>query len=220
MNIVAVAGTASSRPSNDDDAMMRVGSFTPTEVELSLPAEQEPEALDIARLKRGEASALADVYRRYHTKLRAFAQRFLGDSAAAEDLVHDVFVALPGSVARFRGEGSLEGFLFSIAINISRHHVRSAIRRRAAMAKLAVIPTKDSGDPERDTSRRQLAGALQRALDQLSHEHRATFVLCEVEGRAAAEVASILGAPEATIRTRVFYAKRKLRELLTAGGHT
>jgi len=218
LNVLATPGTASGGFAID--AMMRVGSFHPAEVELSLPTEQdEAEALDTARLKRGDASALAEVYVRYHARLRSFAHRFLGDKAAAEDLVHDVFVALPSSMARFRGDGSLEGFLFSIAVNISRHHVRSAIRRRAALSKLALIPTKDSDDPERDAARRELAHALQRALDQLSHEHRATFVLSEVEGRSAGEVARILGTPEPTVRTRVFYAKRKLRELLQAGGH-
>ncbi|WP_394823931.1 RNA polymerase sigma factor [Pendulispora albinea] len=204
--------------------MMRVGTYQSAQVDLSLATHQDrpedPDAADVARLKRGEPSALADVYMRYHARLRAFAYRFLGDDSVAEDLVHDVFVALPASIARFRGEGSLEGLLFSIAVNCSRHHVRSAIRRRSAMSKLAVIPQKDSDDPERDTSRRELASILQHALDQLSHDHRATFVLSEVEGRPAAEVATILGTAEATVRTRVFYAKRKLRELLSAGGHT
>lgn len=73
-------------------------------------------------------------------------------------------------------------------------------------------------DPERGASDRQLADALQRALDALPLDQRVAFVLCEVEERTSVEAAEITGAPEATMRTRLFHAKRKLRELLTAEG--
>ena len=66
--------------------------------------------------------------------------------------------------------------------------------------------------------REQAASALTRALDELSHDHRVAFVLCEVEERTSAEVSTIVGAPEGTVRTRLFHAKKKLRESLEAAG--
>jgi RNA polymerase sigma-70 factor, ECF subfamily len=66
--------------------------------------------------------------------------------------------------------------------------------------------------------RAKLAARLTRALDALPLDQRAAIILCEVEERTSAEAAAIVGAPEGTIRTRVFHGKRKLRELLEGEG--
>ncbi|MDC3962331.1 RNA polymerase sigma factor [Polyangium jinanense] len=168
----------------------------------------------VERLRRGESSAIAEVYDEHYATVRAFARRLTGDDAAAEDLVHDVFVSLPSAAQRFRGESSLKTFLVSIAVNHARHHLRSAARRRAVLERLGREPLPDTPNPERDVSRAALARALDRALDQLPVPQRVAFVLCEVEDRSAREAAEIMGVPEATARTRVFHAKQKLRALL------
>ncbi|MBS2018119.1 MAG: RNA polymerase sigma factor [Deltaproteobacteria bacterium] len=168
----------------------------------------------LARLRRGEAEALTLVYEQHHRTVRAFAQRLVGDIEAAEDLVQDVFVALPASLARFRGDASLRTFLVSIAVNHAKNHVRAAARRRAALANLAREPEAASPDPERDVTRRELADRLMLALDALPLEQRVAVVLAEIEERTSSEISAIVGAPEGTVRTRLFHAKRKLRELL------
>ena len=58
----------------------------------------------VARLRRGDPQAVAQVYDAYHHQVRAFARRLVGNDASAEDLVHDVFVSLPGAIKRFRDE--------------------------------------------------------------------------------------------------------------------
>jgi len=173
------------------------------------------EARLIARLRAGELGALGEAYDAHHAHVRAFACRLLGDESAAEDLVQDTFVALPRAIGRFRGEGTLRAFLVSIAANHARHFVRAAVRRRAAAARLAREPEPaGQKSPESGAVRRQLADELVHAMDELSLDQRVALVLCEVEERTAGEVAQIVGAPEATVRTRVFHAKRKLREVL------
>ena len=72
--------------------------------------------------------------------------------------------------------------------------------------------------PERQTERRQLAEALTGALDTLPVAQRVAFVLCDVEERTSSEVARIVGVPEATVRTRLFHARKKLRAELSARG--
>jgi RNA polymerase sigma-70 factor (ECF subfamily) len=166
----------------------------------------------ITRARRGDGAAVGHLYRRYHHHVRSFARRLLGDATSAEDLVHDVFVALPRALGGFRAHASLPVFLLSIAANQSRTHVRSAIRRRRAMDRLELEPTVTSVGPDHAVERRELATALTLALDSLPDEQRLAFVLCEVEERTAVEVAAILEIPEGTVRTRVFHARRKLRE--------
>ena len=182
---------------------------------------QDPTLTLIERLRQADPAAVGEVYDEHHTAVRAFARRLVGDTAAAEDLVHEVFVTLPRAIRRFRGESTLRTFLVSIAVNHARHHVRAASRRRAAMDRLALEPaasTTTPSDPEADTRRRELAAALTRALDQLPIDQRVAFVLCEVEERTSREAAAIAGAPEATMRTRLFHAKRRLRATLEKEG--
>ena len=165
-----------------------------------------------------DPAAVGEVYDRHQRAVRAFASRLVGDASAAEDLVHEVFVALPRAMRNYRFESSLRTFLISIAVNHARHHVRSATRRRAAMGRLALEPEGISADPEQLQRRKELASLLTRALDTLPLEQRVTFVLCEVEERTSREVAEITGVPEGTVRTRLHHAKKKLREQLSQEG--
>ena len=163
---------------------------------------------------RVEPLDLAKTYEAHADRVYAFARRLVGDDASAEDLVHEVFVTLPRAIKSFRGDSSLETFLISIAVNVARHHVRSAVRRRAAMERFANEPKPAPEEPDRSAERRQLATKLTQALDQLPIDQRVAFVLCEVEQHTSVQAAEIVGSPEGTIRTRVFHAKKKLRELL------
>ncbi len=172
----------------------------------------------LAGLRAHEPSAIAQAFCSHHRAVRSFARRLLGDDAAAEDLLQEVFITLPRASAKFRGDGSLQSFLFSIAVNHARHHIRAAIRRRRALEKLAIEPPESATATDESTHRRQLAALLVRALDQLPLDQRVAFVFCELEGITSKEAASTLGVPEATIRTRLFHGKRKLREHLEREG--
>ena len=172
----------------------------------------------VVRLTLGDRTAVAEAYDAHHSAIRAFAKRLVGETAAAEDLVHEVFVALPQAIKNYRGEASLRTFLISVAVNHSRHHVRAAARRRYAMERYEREPPRSSNDPEQSTGRRELANVLERCLDALPLDQRVAFVLCEVEERSSSEVATIVGAPEGTVRTRLFHAKKKLRALLEEAG--
>jgi RNA polymerase sigma-70 factor (ECF subfamily) len=173
-------------------------------------------------LRRRESAALGEAYDAHHTHVRAFARRLLGDDAAAEDLVQETFVSLPAAAARFRGDATLRTLLISMAVNHCRHHLRGAMRRRAAQVRMGSEPPPSSPawsrDPEATLRRAELAAALTRALDALPLEQRVAIVLCEVEERTTAEAARVVGVPEGTIRTRIFHGKRKLREWLAQEG--
>ena len=168
----------------------------------------------LADLRAGDIAALATAFDRWHQRVRVLARRLLSDPAAAEDVVQDVFTALPRAVRRFRGDADLETFLLGIAVKRVRHHRRAALRRRLALERLRVVDRRGPVDPEQDTYRRQLGARLASALDQLPLPQRVAFVLCEVEELTSVQAAVIADAPEATIRTRLFHARRRLRDLL------
>jgi RNA polymerase sigma-70 factor (ECF subfamily) len=169
----------------------------------------------VDRVADGDAQALALLYRQHHEAVRAFARRLLGNASVAEDLVHDVFLAAPAAFAGYRRDSEVRTFLVSIAINKAKHHLRAASRFRRAVERLGGEPApSNAAPPDEATERRQLCDELQRALDKLPIEQRVVVILCAVEERTAREAAEIVGAPENTIRTRLFHAKRKLRELM------
>ncbi len=182
--------------------------------------EVSEESLLLVRLRTGEAAAVGEVYDEYHAAVQGLARRLTGDAAAAQDLVHEVFVALPKAIRSFRGDASLRTFLLSMAVNHARHHLRAAARRRMAMDRFSREPRAGaaSAGQEADALNRDLGRELSRALDTLPLDQRVAFVLCEVEERTSREVAEIVGAPEATVRTRLFHAKRKLRDELEKRG--
>jgi len=171
----------------------------------------------LAQVCEGDRAALGQIYDQHHTAVRMLARRLLG-AEAAEDLVHDTFLSLPKALRRWNGQGALRSFILGVAVNHARHHVRGAVRRRLAMARYADEPQSSPRSQEEASEQRRLAALLMQALDQLSFQHRATFVLCEVEERASPEVAQILGIPEATVRTRLHHARQKLRAALQKAG--
>jgi RNA polymerase sigma-70 factor, ECF subfamily len=168
----------------------------------------------VLRLKQGEHAAVADLYDRYHAQVRAFARRFTGNDAHAEDLVQEVFIALPKAIHSFEERAKLSTFLLSMTYNLGRRHVRTAARHRAMQKRYEREPQSLTVDGEREFSNSELARQLLAALDTLPADQRAAFTLMELEDYSSAEVAEIVGAPEGTIRTRLFHAKRKLREQL------
>lgn len=185
---------------------------------LTLEALSASEESLVARVQRGDPDAIGEVYDQHHGALCSFATRLLADDHAAEDLVHDVFIALPGLIAKLRPEASLRAFLLGIAANRARHQLRSRSRRRRFAERLGFEPVARVEDPERLRERRGLAEALAHALERLPVDQRVTFVLKEIEGYSCRDAAEILGIPEATVRTRVFHARQRLRSALAEQG--
>jgi RNA polymerase sigma-70 factor (ECF subfamily) len=177
--------------------------------------DRDDEARLVAALRGGTLDAVAAAYDRWHQRVRVLARRLLGDDASAEDVVQEAFAALPGAMRGFRGEVGLEAFLLAIAVKRARHHQRAAWRRRRAMDGLAGQDPDPTRTPEQDAYQRELGQRLTRALDRLPHAQRVAFVLCEIEGMTSIEAARVADAPEPTMRTRLFHARRQLRDLLS-----
>lgn len=220
--------TIAVHPSLEHTAMnegdrLRVAPDWPT---IDPPRRHEPSSLDaldklaLARLLAGNADALGELFDRHAAAVLGFARRLLGDESSAQDLLQEVFLTLDQAARSFRGQSSLRTFLLSIAVNHSRHFVRAAARKRAVEHRLeqASPLSTESDSPEGLLLRAELAKQLSDAMETLPLDQRVAFVLSEVDDLTSTEVAQIVGAPEATVRTRVFHARTKLRQLLAKRG--
>ena len=154
------------------------------------------------------------LFARHRVPLYRWLLRMVRDETLAEDLLSDVFLDVWRQAAQFEARSSVSTWLLAIA----RFKALSALRRRID----AGWTTRPSPSRIRRTIRRSCCRSkdrgelLRRSLARLSPEQGEVIDLVYYHGKSVAEVADIVGVPEATVKTRMFYARRKLAELVRA----
>lgn len=179
------------------------------------PSEMSDEAL-VAACGTGESAALGALYDRHATTIRRFLARMSGtDERDLDDLVQATFELVARAARSFDGRSSARTWLFGVANNTARHHVRTEIRRRR-LAEAATLAGEQSAprDPSDEAIAHERAARLQEAIVALPPKLRETFVLVYLEGLPGGEVAELLNTREGTIWKRLHEARAKLRRLL------
>jgi RNA polymerase sigma-70 factor (ECF subfamily) len=179
----------------------------------SAPAEMSDEAL-VAACATGENAALGALYDRHVDSVRRFLARMSGtDDRDLDDLVQATFETVPRAARRFGGDSQVRTWLFGVANNVARHHVRSEMRRKR-LASAFAEERREAGDSASEVMARERAARLQAAIAALPDKLREAFVLVYLEGIAGGEVAKLLGVREGTIWKRLFQARARLRDSL------
>jgi RNA polymerase sigma-70 factor (ECF subfamily) len=170
----------------------------------------------IAKIAAGNRLAMQVLYARHHTRVYRFALRLVGSNAVAEDLTSDVFLSVWRQAHRFEGRSAVTTWLLAIA----RYKALAELRRRpVALSEEAHAEVADSADdPEVALQSKHRGEILRRCLAQLSREQREIIDLVYYHEKSVQEVAAIVGIPGNTVKTRMFYARRRLSELLAAQG--
>jgi RNA polymerase sigma-70 factor, ECF subfamily len=169
----------------------------------------------LMRIASADRLAMRALFARHRVPVYRWLLRIVGDPAAAEDLTSEVFLEVWRHAAGFEGRSSVATWLLAIA----RHKALSALRRRVDVEvdDQALIELSDGADdPETALQNKDRAEQVRRALTALSGDHRQVIDLVYYHGRTVKEVGEVLGIPEATVKTRMFYARRRLAEELTA----
>jgi RNA polymerase sigma-70 factor (ECF subfamily) len=169
----------------------------------------------VAGLKHREPAAIEALLETHGNRLLRSAVLLCGDETTAQDLVQDAFLEAMRSVHRFRGEASLYTWLHSILLNLTRHHRRDSQRfvydNEAAARQVSVFEERPNAlDFE------SAAVELTRALRQLSESHREVLVLRYYEHMKIDELARHLSVSKGTVKSRLHYAIREMKELLPA----
>lgn len=180
------------------------------------PAEMSDEAL-VAACGTGETAALGALYDRHAASIRRFLARMSGtDDRDLDDLVQTTFEMILHAARNFDHRSSVRTWMFGIANNAARHHVRTEVRRRrlSEAATLEALAPNTASDPRREVADHRRAAQLGAAIVALPPKLRETFVLVYLEGLPGAEVAHVLDTREGTIWKRLHEARAKLRVLL------
>src|SRR6266487_966224 len=167
----------------------------------------------IGRIAGGDQLAMRTLFARHRVPLYRWLLRIVRDETLAEDLLSDVFLDVWRQAGSFRGDASVSTWLLAIA----RYKALSARRARTHAELDARIASSiaDPGDnPEAALQKRNRSEVLQDSLARLSPEHGEVVDLVYYHGKSVKEVADIIGIGEATVKTRMFYARKKLADLV------
>lgn len=171
----------------------------------------------IARIAGQDQQAIEVLFARYQVRVFRFIQRRVRSEAVAEELTNEVFMEVWRSAARFEGRSSLSSWMLGIAHNKAVSMLRK--RRDDELEDEAALSIEDDADDPEVTAQKTDKGALLRAcLERLSDDHKTIVDLVYYQEMSIAEVAEIVGIPENTVKTRMFYARKKLSEFLKEAG--
>jgi RNA polymerase sigma-70 factor (ECF subfamily) len=146
-----------------------------------------------------------------------FVLRLVKDETIAEDLIGEVFLDVWRQAGRFEGRSQVSTFLLAIA----RNKAFSALRKRREDSlddEVAGQIEDEADNPEVTVQKVDKGAALRACIEKLTPEHREVIDLVYYHEKSVEEVAAIVGAPEATVKTRMFYARKRLSELLKTAG--
>ena len=171
----------------------------------------------IARIAGGDRLAMQVLFARHQVRVYRFVLRLVRNEATAEDLISEVFLDVWRQAGKFEGRSQVSTWMLSIA----RFKALSALRRKPEQEldeETAEQIEDHADDPETALAKKDKAAVLRQALSKLSADHREIVDLVYYHEKSVEEVAEIVGIPEATVKTRMFYARKKLSEILKEQG--
>jgi len=165
----------------------------------------------------GDKDAMRVLFARHNVRVFRFLLRLVGNDATAEDLLNEVFVDVWRHAGRFEARSQVSTWILAIA----RFKALAALRRRShdELDEGAYEAFEDPADnPEIAVQKSERSALLQQCLKQLSTAHRQVVDLVYYHEQSIEEVAEIIGVPQSTVKTRVFYARKRIAELMAERG--
>jgi len=165
----------------------------------------------------GDKQAMRVLFVRHNVHVYRFVLRFTGNETLAEDAVSDVFLAAWRQAKSFEGKSQVSTWLQAIA----RNKALSALKRRTETSlddDMAMTIEDPADDPEQAMSRNDRSATVRKCLMALSLEHREVINLVYYHEKSIEDVARVVGIPVNTVKTRMFYARKRMAHLLTNSG--
>jgi len=175
----------------------------PTDVEL------------VARVQRGDKRAFDLLVLKYQRKVANLVYRYVRDPHEALDVTQEAFIKAYRALADFRGESAFYTWLYRIAINTAKNYLVAQSRRpptedvEAETAEQLDVGSrlKEQATPENYLLQEEIAATVRRAIDELPEDLRTAIILRELEGLSYEEIATTMGCPIGTVRSRIFRAR-------------
>jgi RNA polymerase sigma factor (sigma-70 family) len=188
---------------------------------------EDPNLLDdevlVRRTQSGDTQAFDGLWQKYSSRIYSLIYNMTSNHEDTNDLLLEVFAKAYRSINGFRGRSSFYTWIHAIAVNMTINFVKKRGRRfQMSLDDLdsnvrndkEFIELTAANTPTREVDLSELQQRLNEAMMKLSLEHRTVVTMFDIQGMPHAEIARILGVPEATVRSRLFYAHRQLQNYL------
>ena len=188
------------------------------ELAAIVTGELGPEVLLVERVRRGDEQAFRQLIKLYERRVFNFIRGMTRNNEDAEDLVQEAFVKAYFNIKSLKSSSSFKSWLFRIAYNLALDFIRKK--------RPNIIDVEDnlresfigSGNPKAELSREHLRRNVKKCMNLLNEQQKSILSLCDLEGMSYQEIAETLGIPFGTVQSRIFYARKKLKELLESAG--
>ena len=167
------------------------------------------------RCQSGEPDAFEDLVHVMERPLLYYAAKLLGNEQRAVDALQDVWIRVFRRIGKLKDPASLRSWLYRITYGISIDRIRRDVSRARA-EEVHSEQFEETGDVSFDN---EDVAAVHRALDQIDLRHREVLVLHFLEDFSVAEIAAVVGCPEGTVKSRMYHAKKAMKEILLRGGY-
>jgi RNA polymerase sigma-70 factor (ECF subfamily) len=184
---------------------------------LRAPVQETSDERLIGLIAEGDKRAMQVLYARHNVRVYRFILRFTSNASLAEDLVSEVFLDVWRQAESFEAKSQVSTWLLAIA----RYKALSALRRRTDEhldEKMAANIEDTADNPETAVFTKDRNAIIQKCIKALSPAHREVIDLVYYHEKSVDEVARIVGVPPATVKTRMFYARSKMADLLRQAG--
>ncbi|MEM8953172.1 MAG: sigma-70 family RNA polymerase sigma factor [Verrucomicrobiota bacterium] len=177
----------------------------------------------VERAKSGDTAAFDELIVKHSPRLYGLVYHMTSNHEDTNDLLQDIFAKAYRSLKRFRGKSTFYTWIYSIAVNMTLNFLKKRNRQRGMSLDDVdsniendkdFIEATAGSNPIRETNIHELQERLNKAMMQLSEDHRAVVTMYDIQGMPHAEISKILGVSEGTVRSRLFYAHRQLQNYL------
>lgn len=173
---------------------------------------------------KGDKTAFEALVKKYENSVGRLCYSILKNEASVPDVVQDVFLSVYRGLKKFRGDASFKTWLYKIAVHESLRYLKKLQRRESfteftdnpkSSSEVTLVIMDDRKNPERMLLNAQQRQLIQNSIEQLSEHHRVVLHLHYQEDLPVQEIAEILNIPIGSVKSRLYYARVHLKELLT-----
>ena len=165
------------------------------------------------RCQSGEAGAFEDLVAAMERPLLYYAANLTGSQDSGLDVLQDVWIKVFRGIRKLKDPGSLRSWLYSITHGIAVDRIRKNYSREQSEK----VQLEDFQEAEEPSFADEDAAAIHQALSEIGIKHREALVLHFLEDLSVAEIAEVVGCSEGTVKSRIFYAKLAMKEILSGG---
>ena len=192
-----------------------------------MTADSDADALLLERIKLGDVRAFEMLVVKYQRRIERLIGRMVRDSDLVQDIAQETFIRAYRAIPQFRGDSAFYTWLYRIAVNTAKKALVD-LKRDPLVTESARLSRDDDGEetsrlenelsdgetPEALLASRQVADAVNSAIEDLSEDLRQAITLREIEGLSYEEIAGVMSCPIGTVRSRIFRAREAIAERL------